>query len=141
MPPRAAVLTDPVRVPDDGQVARHLGASYAAWQDLKEMLSRPEFNLELSWHHYRDGGWLCKAVRGRKNVAWLAVWDGYATVTCYFPARHREGLMALHLPEHLQTRIAGAELSGATLPVIVEIRTPADLDAAVEIIRYRLRAR
>jgi hypothetical protein len=128
-------------VPDDGQIAQHLGASFAAWQNLRETLSGPEFGLELSWHHYRDGGWLCKALRGRKNMAWLAVWDGYATVTCYFSARHREGLTAIHLPDDLRTRVAGTEMSGAMLPVMVEIRSPADVAAAVEIIRYRIRAR
>jgi len=141
VPARIAVLTDPDRVPDDGQITQHLGASFAAWQNLKETLSGPEFGLELSWHHYRDGGWLCKALRGRKNMAWLAVWEGYATVTCYFSARHREGLAAIRLPEALRTRLAGAELSGAMLPVSVEIRSAADVAAAVEIIRYRLRAR
>ncbi|MDQ0768442.1 hypothetical protein QF031_001191 [Pseudarthrobacter defluvii] len=141
MPARVAVLNDPGRVPDDEQIRQYLGASFDAWVNLKETLSGPEFGLELSWHHYRDGGWLCKALQGRKNMAWLAVWEGYATVTCYFSARHRPGLTTLRLPDHLRARIAGAEMSGAMLPVIVELHSPADVEAAVEIIRYRLRAR
>ncbi|WJH23360.1 DUF3788 family protein [Pseudarthrobacter defluvii] len=141
MPGHVAVLTDPGRMPDDEQIRQHLGASFAAWQDLKELLSRPYLGLELSWHHYRDGGWLCKALRGSKNMAWLAVWDGYATVTCYFSARHRNDLAALPLPDNLRAQITGVEMSGAMLPVVVRIRSPEDIGAAIEVVRYKLRAR
>jgi len=141
VPGRVAVLTDPGRVPDDEQIRQHLDASFAAWQDLKELLSGPNFGLELSWHHYRDGGWLCRARRGSKNMAWLAVWDGYATVTCYFSARHRDDLAALPLPDNLRTQVTGTEMSGAMLPVVVGIRSREDVGAALEVVRYRLRAR
>lgn len=138
---RVAVLTDPDRVPDDAQVREHLGSSFAAWQRLEAALRSPELDLELSWHHFRDGGWLRKALRGKKNMAWLAVWEGYATVTCYFAARHREDVAALPLPESLRTQVREVEMSGALLPVVVEIRSASDVDAAIEVVRYRLRAR
>jgi hypothetical protein len=138
---RVAVLTDPGRVPDDEQIREHLGASFAAWQNLEVTLRGPELGLTLLWHHFRDGGWLCKALRGKKNVAWLAVWEGFATVTCYFSARHRRDLAALPLPDTLRTQIAEVAMSGAMLPVVVEVRSRADVEAAVEILRYRLRAR
>lgn len=128
-------------MPDDAQIREHLGDSFAAWKSLEETLAGPEFDLALSWHHFRDGGWLCKALRGRKNMAWLAVWDGYATVTCYFSARHRDDLAALSLPDSLRTQVREAEMSGAMLPVLVEIRSGADVEAASEIVRYKLRAR
>jgi hypothetical protein len=135
------VLTDPGRVPDDAQVREHLGSAFAAWTRLEAALTGPELGLELSWHHFRDGGWLCRALRGKKNVAWLAVWDGCATVTCYFSARHREDLVTLPLPVRLRTQVTAADMSGAMLPVVVEIRSAADVDAALEVVRYRLRAR
>jgi hypothetical protein len=138
---RGAVLTDPDRPPDDEQVRVHLGTSFFAWQRLEAALRGPELDLALSWHHFRDGGWLCKALRGKKNIAWLAVWEGYATVTCYFSARHRDDLAALPLPDSLRTQISQVQMSGAMLPVVVEIRSPADVEAAVEVVRYRLRAR
>lgn len=141
MPTRVAVLTDPGRVPDDEQIREHLGGSFVAWQSLERTLCAPEFDLALWWHHFRDGGWLCKALRGTKNIAWLAVWEGYATVTCYFSARHRRDLAALPLPDSLRTQVAEVAMSGTMLPVVVEIRSPADVEAAVEIVRYRLRAR
>lgn len=137
---RVAVLTDPGRAPDDAQVQEHLGSSFAAWTRLEAALSGPELGLKLTWHHFRDGGWLRKALRGRKNVAWLAVWEGYATLTCYFSARHRDDLVALPLPDSLRTQVRRVEMSGAMLPVVVEIRSAADVDAALEVVRYRLHA-
>jgi hypothetical protein len=138
---RDAVLTDPDRPPDDEQIRVHLGPSYPAWQRLEAALRGPDLGLALSWHHFRDGGWLCKALRGKKNIAWLAVWEGYATVTCYFSARHREDLAALPLPEALLNQISQVQMSGAMLPVVIEIRSPADVEAAVEVVRHRLRVR
>jgi uncharacterized protein DUF3788 len=138
---RVAVLTDPGRVPDDAQVREHLGSSFAAWTRLEVELTGPELGLQLSWHHFRDGGWLRKALRGTRNVAWLAVWDGYATVTCYFSARHREDLVSLPLPDSLRTQVRDAEMSGAMLPVVVEIRSAADAEAALQVVRYKLHAR
>jgi hypothetical protein len=138
---RVAVLTDPDRLSDDEQIREHLGASFFAWRRLESALRGPELDLALSWHHFRDGGWLCKALRGKKNIAWLAVWEGFATVTCHFSARHRDDLAALPLPDCLRTQISQVEMSGAMLPVVVEIRSPADVEAAVEVVGYRLRAR
>jgi hypothetical protein len=140
-PDRIPVLTDPDAPPDDARIREALGGGFPAWQALASGLAAPGVDLVLSWRHYRDGGWLCRALRGRKNVAWLAVWDGYATVTCYFAARHRDDLAALPVPEYVATRAATAEMSGAMLPLVIEVRSQADVDAALEVVRYRLRAR
>jgi hypothetical protein len=140
-PDRVPVLTDPDAPPDAARIREVLGGAFPAWQTLASGLAAPVVDLVLSWRHYRDGGWLCRALRGRRNVAWLAVWDGYATVTCYFAARHRDDLVALPVPEDVATRAATAEMSGAMLPLVIEIRSQADVDAALEVVRYRLRAR
>lgn len=136
---RVPVLTDPDVAPDDERVAAVLGDSCAAWTRLTGLLA--DSGLDLAWRHYRDGGWLCRATRGGKNVAWLAVWEGYATVTCYFAARHRPGLTRLPIPEALRAQVAAAEMSGNLLPVVVEIRTRADADAAAEVVRAKLTSR
>jgi hypothetical protein len=36
---------------------------------------------------------------------------------------------------------AEAEMSGRTLPLVIEIRSRADVDAALEVLRYKLEAR
>lgn len=53
----------------------------------------------------------------------------------------RRRLVALPLPDALRTQVLGVEMSGAMLPVVVEIRSAADVDAALEVVRYRLHAR
>lgn len=138
---RTPVLTDAHVTPDDVGVRHLLGDAFEAWERLDAALAEPALDVEASWRYYRDGGWLRKVLRGTKTVAWLAVWNGYATMTCYFAARHREDLVALPVPEELRRQAADAEMRGALLPIVVEIRTPADVDAALELLRYKLRAR
>lgn len=136
---RVPVLTDPDLAPDDLRIAEALGDSAEAWNRLAGALAG--LGLDLSWRHYRDGGWLCRAVRGGKNIAWLAVWDGVATVTCYFAARHRAQLVELPVPQELRAQAAEAELAGRLLPLVVEVRTAADAAAATEIARFKLASR
>lgn len=136
---RVPVLTDPEVSPDDALIEAALATAAPAWRHLGELLGASGLGLELSWRHYRDGGWLCPAIRGGKNVAWLAVWDGYATVTCYFAERHRPVLAALPVPEAV--RASSADLSGRLLPVVVEVHRPEDADAAAEVVAARIRSR
>ena len=136
---RTVVLIDPDVAPDDEVVGAALGDAREAWRRLTELLGG--LGLELAWRHYRDGGWLCRATRGNKVVAWLAVWAGYATVTCYFAGRHRAELVQLPMPESLRAQAAQTELSGSLLPVVVEVRTDADAAAAAEVVRFKLASR
>jgi hypothetical protein len=43
---RVAVLTDPGRAPDDGQVREHLGSSFVAWTRIEAALTGPELALQ-----------------------------------------------------------------------------------------------
>lgn len=138
---RRPVLTDPDLPPDDARIRDVLGDAWPGWQRLTTALTDPALDLTFSWRYYRDGGWLCKALGNGRTVAWLAVWDGYATVTCYFAARHRDDLVALPVPHDLRAQAASAVMSGAMLPLLVEVRSPADVAAVVEVLRYRARAR
>jgi Protein of unknown function (DUF3788) len=135
---RVPVLTDPDVVPDEVQIRAALGEAFVFWKGLESALTDPPFRLDLSWHYFRDGGWLRKALRGTRNLAWLAVWEDYATVTFYFAARHREGLVALPVPDALRDQAAEAEMTGRLLPLVIEIRSEADVAAALEVLRYKL---
>jgi hypothetical protein len=135
------VLTDPEVAPDEMQIRAALGGATAAWQVLESALASPPFGLALSWRYYRDGGWLRKALRGRTNVAWLGVWKDCATVTFYFAARHREGLVALPVDDGLRSQVAEAEMTGCMLPFVIEVRALPDVDAVLEVMRYKLAAK
>jgi len=134
------VLTDGDRTPDDTVISEALGDAFSAWKRLEEALGGPELDLKLSWSFYRDGGWLCKALKGSRNMAWLGVWDRYASVTFYFSARHRDDLVNLPIPEALRTEAAEAGMIGTMLPLLIEIRGQEDVDAALEVLRYKLKA-
>jgi hypothetical protein len=135
------VLINPDVAPDQAQIRAALGEAFDAWQSLESTLTDPPFSLTLSWHYFRDGGWLRKALRGTRNLAWLAVWKDHATITFYFAARHRGDLVALPIPDALRHQAAEAEMTGRLLPLVIEIRSQADVEAAVEVLRYKLWAR
>jgi hypothetical protein len=134
------VLTDPEVAPDEGQIRAALGEATEAWQVLESALEAPPFGLALPWRYFRDGGWLRKALRGRRNVAWLAVWKDSATVTFYFAAWHREDLVALPIDDRLPRSVAATEMTGRLLPVVLEVRALPDVDAVLEVMRYKLAA-
>jgi hypothetical protein len=135
------VLTDPDVAPDQVQIRATLGEAFNAWTGLESALTDPPFGLALSWHYFRDGGWLRKALRGTRNLAWLAVWKDHATITFYFAARHRADLVALPVPDALRSQAAAAEMTGRVLPLVIEIRSQADVEAALEVLRYKLAPR
>lgn len=135
------VFTNPDIAPDDALIGEALNDAFAAWQGLEEALRDPAFGLSLSWAYYKDGGWLCKALRGKKNMAWLAVWRDCATMTFYFAARHREDLTALPIPENLQSQIAEVDMIGKMLPFVIRIESLPDVAPALEVLRYKLRAK
>ena len=135
------ILTDPDVTPDEQRISAALCGAMDAWRVLESALSTPPFDLVLSWRYYRDGGWLCKALRGQRNLAWLAVWDGYFTVTFYFAARHRADLLELDVGDALRRQAAEAEMTGRMLPLVIEVRDEQDVEAVLEIMRYKLTAR
>lgn len=138
---RVPVLTDPDLAPDAAKIRAALGEAFGAWQDLESALTDPPLGLALSWRYFRDGGWLRKALRGKKNLAWLAVWKDHATVTFYFAERHREDLVALPIPAALRVQAAEAEMTGKMLPLVIDVRSRTDVDAALEVLRYKLAAK
>jgi hypothetical protein len=135
------ILLDEAQEPTDAIIEDALGPAYPAWEKLTAALTGPEFHLKLGWVFYSDGGWLCKALKGSKNQAWLGVWEGYASVAYYFAARHRADLANLAIPQELQDRAAQAALIGKMLPLMIELRTTPDTDAALEVMRYRVKAK
>jgi len=138
---RMPVLTDPGVTPNRQRISAVLGAAMQGWTALESALAEPPFDLSLSWRHYRDGGWLCKALRGQQNLAWLAVWDRYFTVTFYFAARHRADLVALPIGADLRRQAAEAEMTGRMLLLVIEVHDAPDVEAVVEVMRYKLTAK
>ena len=132
----AAVFDDPAVEPTPKLIETALGAANGAWEELADLLAA--VGAKAEWRYYRDGGWLVKAVKGSKTVAWLQVNDGYGRITCYLAARHRETLAnATDLPEDLRTKIAQVKTMAKTLPVTLEVRTLEEAATAGVVVAYK----
>lgn len=112
-----------------------LGSTYDAYAQTMSNLEAA--GLELEWAFYRDGGWLQKCLDGRKNVAWICVNEGVATVACYIPTRHCEELLSLDLPTTLLDEVRALDVTKKSLPVIIELRSSVDARAASELVAFK----
>ena len=118
-----------------------LGDTCPIWERFLEALEDPELHLAVSWRWYVDGGWLGKVMRGTRNFAWLSLWVGVGRVTAYFPEAHRALLVGLDLSETLRSRTLQRRPVGTSVPVPIDLRTEADLDDALTVLRHKLTLR
>lgn len=126
--------------PTEAAIHDALGSSAEMWEQAVELFA--EAGASVTWRHYREGGWLAKAVVGKKTVAWLAVEEGYVRVTFYFAERHRAVLVAADgLTTEVRERIGSTPLSGKLLPVTFEVRDGADLAQVGAVLSVKLAAR
>lgn len=132
-------FNDPAVHPTPELIHSALGPSGDAWDELVNLLT--EAGATVGWRHYRDGGWLAKASRGSRTVAWLSVEDGFARCTFYFAERHRRALVdAPGICDTLRSRIAGVPLTGRLLPVPLEVRGAEDAAQARAVLAVKLTA-
>ena len=130
---------DPAVEPTATRIHAALGAAGDAWDLLADLIA--ESGLTLTWRYYRDGGWLAKAGKGSKTVAWLNVAPGCARVTFYFAERDRARLVDTPaLPTDLRDRIAVVALIGKLLPLSLELRVSQDLREFATVLRIKLGA-
>ena len=135
-----SVFSDARVKPTSAAIREALGSRSQAWEQTLAMFA--EAGVLVSWRHYRDGGWLAKATRGKKTIAWLAVEDGFVRVTFHFAERHRATLAeADGLARQVRDRIAATAVSGRLLSVTFEVRKPADLDPVRVVLAVKLTAK
>lgn len=127
------VFSDPAVEPTPALIEDALGPAFPAWVVLTKSLESD--GVSVGWRHYRDGGWLAKAVVRAKTVAWLQVDEGFARATFYFPERLRDTLAAEpELTEGLRERIARQAPTGRSLGVTIEVRGDRDVADAVVVL-------
>lgn len=134
-----ATFRDPKVAPTTEAIRAVLGPSAAAvWDELTGLVS--DAGAMLVWRHYSDGGWLARASKANKTVAWLNVAPGQATLTCYFAERHRPLLAAdPALSSGLRQRIGDTPLSGRLLPVTLTLREGRQVPDARALLGAKLR--
>ena len=115
-----SAFRDPGVEPTNERIRVALGRAADTWDELTALIA--DAGAPLTWRYYRDGGWLAKATKGRKTIAWLSVAQGHCTITFYFAERHRSILTQdPALTEELRHRIATTALSGRLLPVSLDL--------------------
>jgi len=133
-------FTHPEAMPDDDAIAQVLGDAYATWAATVAMLSNA--GATPTWHYYRDGGWLAKATKGSKTIAWLAIDDGErpcGKLTFYFAERLRDDVLSSPgLSDERRQELVATKPIGRSLPVQFDLDTTTDLKQVEAIIAARL---
>jgi hypothetical protein len=134
------VFSDAGVEPTSAAIREALGSRSQAWEQTLAMFA--EAGVLVSWRYYHDGGWVAKATRGKKTVAWVTVEDGFVRVSFYFAERHRAALAeADGLARQVRDRISATPVSGRLLPVTFEVRERADLDPVRAVLAVKLTAK
>jgi hypothetical protein len=134
----ATVFNDPEVTPTPSMITGALGPASQAWQSLIDGLAKD--GVSADWRYYRDGGWLIKAVKGTKTVAWMQVNHGFGRVTCYFASRLFTSLVgSAELTPRLRHSIAAPAVTDKSLAVTVEVRAQDDVIDATGLIHCKQR--
>ena len=135
----SSVFVDAGQAPTPESIGTALGPAADAWHGA--LAAAAARGVDVAWRYYRDGGWLARASRGGRTVAWLSVGPGLVKVAFYFAERHRALLVEdAGLPRQLRERIASTALVGRLLPVALELGAATDLPAFDELLRLKLAA-
>jgi len=130
------LLNDPEVFPTEAILSGVLKASHKAYQSLVNALD--DLNITIEWRYYQDSkSWLGKCQSKKKTVFWLSVWDGYFRISLFFTEKTRSGIQSLQISEDIKRRIADAPIRGRLAALILNINEQADLDDALEVIRYK----
>ena len=115
------------------------GADPTLWEQVEALLA--DAGVAVAWRYYRDGGWLGKATKGAKTIAWLAIETEGIGVGVHFAERLRDRLLAADaLSSHLRDQIAAAETGsgGRVVSARLTVRTASDLDDLRGLVGLRL---
>ncbi|OUZ12669.1 hypothetical protein BHE97_00120 [Aeromicrobium sp. PE09-221] len=131
------VFTDAETRPDEDAIRAALGDVSGVWDEVTDVFA--SFGAEVTWRHYRDGGWLAKASRSGKTLAWLRIEPGVLQVSFHFAERLRDTLLNdAAIAEQLRERIAQAPVSGKLFSITLEVPTPDGVDDVRQLVAARL---
>jgi len=127
-----AILSDKDQFPSDEIVFSHIGKNAALWRKFFTHLGAKHPDIETSWRYYNDGkSWLMKAVRKKKTVFWLSLFEDSFRTTFYFTAKAGEAIGTSGLSEALKARFADPANGGKLKNLTVVHRGGRDLEDAM----------
>ena len=126
--------------PNDTNLSIVLEDSFAAFKELENKLV--DFDAELEWRFYKDGGWLAKITRKKKTLVWgWAEPDFFGTNFIFQNKPHlREGVIELDISDPLKEFIEETP-NGAYFSLQIKLRSDEDLSDVYKMIKYKIKAR
>ena len=130
------ILKDGNVFPDKEVLKFALKESYNLFEEFSDLLT--ESGITLEWNYYRDGGaWLCKMPLKKKNLGWIAVFDGFFSVTFYFLERHLEAITELCISEQIKEAFCCAKPIGKLIPMTIRVTDSLSIKDIVAVIQLK----
>ena len=126
--------------PNDENLSFVLGSSFSAFKELEEKLAN--FEAELEWRFYKDGGWLAKITRKKKTLIWGWAEPGFFGTNFIFQNKPhlREGIFALDISEALKDNFEETP-NGAYFSLQIKVCSEAELPDVYKMIEYKMQAK
>ena len=126
--------------PVDENLSIVLGNSFSAYKALVEKL--PDFEADLEWRFYKDGGWLAKVTRKKKTIFWGKAENGYFSIGLHFNERNKQGVLELDIAEELKQNFLNASTSDSKPTTLkIDICSEGQLHDVYQLIDYKKRAK
>ena len=134
------LMKDPSTKLTNEFLAEALGDSYTTWSEFSEKL--PNCDIALEWRHYKDGGWLAKAIHKKKTVFWGSVSEGFFTVSFNFSEKPhlRAGIQEVNISDNVKNYLVSTP-KGKSFSIIINISNQNQLSDIYELIDYKKSAK
>lgn len=126
--------------PTDENLKVVLGNSFLVYKTLIERL--PDFEVDLAWRFYKDGGWLAKAARKKKTIFWGKAEDGRFEIAFHFNERSKQGVLELDISHDVKEIFSNAPLNGRSLTTLkIDLCSESQLSDVYQLIEYKKSAK
>ena len=130
------LLKDPNTKLTDEFLSTVLRDSYTAWNVFNGKL--PSYEIVLEWRHYKDGGWLAKAVYKKKTVFWCSVSDSFFTINFSFSEKPhlRASVQELDISDDVKNSIVSTP-KGKSFSIKINVYNENQLSNIYALIDYK----
>ncbi|MBP1046234.1 DUF3788 family protein [Enterococcus sp. BWM-S5] len=126
--------------PSDENLSIVLGNSFSAYKTLADKLA--DFDVDLEWRFYRDGGWLAKVTRKKKTIFWGEAVKGHLTIAFNFNERNKQGVLELDIADDLKRMFSNTPPNGSKITSLkIDIYSESELPDVYQLIDYKKRAK
>ncbi|MBC2225356.1 DUF3788 family protein [Listeria seeligeri] len=126
--------------PTDENLSIVLGESFPVYKKLVEKLPNYEANLE--WRFYKDGGWLAKVTRKKKTLFWGEPNCNYFTIAFHFNEKSSNGVFELDIADKLKQDFLSALSNGRKISTLrINLCSESGLADIYQLIAYKYKAK